>query len=46
MVDPTPPEPWHADIDDPLEAELDAESLVWASPPPTPNDFDPPSASL
>jgi hypothetical protein len=46
LIDPTPPEPWHADIDDPLEADLSAESLVWASPTDPPNDSGPPAASL
>ncbi len=35
IVDPTPSQPWHADVDDPLETDLSAESLVWASPPVT-----------
>jgi hypothetical protein len=46
MIDPTPPEPWHADIDDPLEADLNAESLVWASPSEPPDDSGPPAANL
>jgi 6-pyruvoyl-tetrahydropterin synthase related domain len=32
LIDPTPPDPWNPDLDDPLEVDLDAKSLVWASP--------------
>ena len=46
MIDPTPPEPWHADIDDPLEEDLSAESLIWASPPQAPDESAPPDANL
>ena len=46
MIDPTPTETWRAEIDDPLEDDLSAESLVWASPPTVPNESDPPDANL
>jgi hypothetical protein len=42
IVDPTPSQPWHADVDDPLEADLSAESLVWASPPDPRGSSEPP----
>ena len=46
MIDPTPSQLWQPDIDDPLEADLSAESLVWASPTEPPTDTGPPGATL
>jgi hypothetical protein len=46
LVDPTPSEQWQPAADDPLDADLDAESLVWAPPAEDPHDSHPPSASL
>jgi hypothetical protein len=46
LVDPTPSDRWQADADDPLEPDLDADSLVWAAPTEPPDDSGPPAASL
>jgi hypothetical protein len=50
LIDPTPSEIWQPDADDPLDSELSADSLVWASPsdPPAdpPADLGPPDANL
>jgi len=46
VADPTPSQRWQPDIDDSLESDLDAESLVWASPAEPPTDPDPPAASV
>jgi hypothetical protein len=48
MIDSTPPELWLPDTgDDPLEPDLSAESLVWASPPDAPgrSNGDPPTVT-
>jgi hypothetical protein len=46
VVDPTPSQRWQPDIDDPLQSDLDAESLVWASSAEPSADPDPPAASV
>jgi hypothetical protein len=46
LADPTPSQRWQPDVDDPMESDLDAESLVWASPPEPSADADPPPASV
>ncbi len=46
LVDPTPSQQWQVETDDPLDADLDAESLVWAPPAEAPHDSHPPGASL
>jgi hypothetical protein len=46
LVDPTPSEQWGTETDDPLDTDLDAESLVWAPPAEPPHESDPPGASL
>jgi hypothetical protein len=50
VIDPTPSEPWQPDTDDPLDSDLSAESLVWASPSDPmadpPADLGPPDANL
>ncbi len=46
MIDPTPSEQWRPEIGDPLDADLDAESLVWAPPTDPPDDSGRPDASL
>jgi 6-pyruvoyl-tetrahydropterin synthase related domain len=47
VVDPTPSDVWRPDSDDdPLESDLNAESLVWASPPEAADDSRPPDASV
>jgi hypothetical protein len=46
VIDPTPSESWQPDTDDPLDSELSAESLVWASPTDPPADLGPPDANL
>jgi hypothetical protein len=46
LVDPTPSQQWQPATDDPLDADLDAESLVWAPPAEAPHDSHPPGASL
>ena len=46
LVDPTPSDRWHPDFDDPLDSNLDAESLVWAAPTDVPDDSGPPDANL
>jgi len=46
LTDPTPSEPWDPDADDPLEADLDPNSLVWASPTGPPDDSAPPDDNV
>jgi len=46
LVDPTPSDRWHPDFDDPLDSDLDAESLVWAAPTDVPDVSGPPDANL
>ncbi len=46
LVDPTPSQQWQVETDDPLDADLDAESLVWAPPAEPPHDSHPPGANV
>ena len=46
LIDPTPSELWQPETDDPLEADLSAESLVWASPPQAPDNSNPRADNL
>ncbi|MEO7369875.1 MAG: hypothetical protein ABIZ69_03375, partial [Ilumatobacteraceae bacterium] len=46
MIDPTPTDSWRPDVDDPLDDDLDAASLVWAAPSEPPDDSPMPAAKL
>ncbi len=46
LADPTPSQMWRPDVDLPLDADLTADSLVWAPPTDAPDDSGPLDASL
>jgi len=46
VADAAPSQRWQPGTEDSLESDLDAESLVWASPAEPPTESDPPTASV